>query len=267
MEPLRFDQVGITRSAHKLINNLSWKVASGQRWVILGPNGSGKTTILMLASARLFPSSGTVEILGCKLGKTDTRYLKSRIGLSAPLESRMFSATGTAIEMVMTGKYGDLAPWWHHYDSQDKRHALLLLGQAELEEKAEEAFGVLSEGERQKVLIARALMPRQAGFATREVELLLLDEPSAGLDLGGREHLLAYLENIMKNPQLSAVVMVTHHTEQIPLGISHAALLKKGEFMAQGPIEEVLSDSNISECFDIQLKIRYEKGRWWTARL
>lgn len=251
---LRFSGVSLLREGRTLLAGIDWTVGAGERWVILGPNGSGKTTMLQLAGAVMQPSLGTVEVLGRRLGRVDVRQLRTHIGLVSGAVSRALRPTLTALEIVVTGKHAALEPWWHEYSAADYRQARQLLSAAGMPQIAERPFAVISEGERQQTLLARALMGSP--------ELILLDEPAAGLDLGARERLLAWLSRLAADPATPPLVLVTHHAEEIPAGTTHAALLREGRLVAAGPIEQALTDASVSESFGLRVRLRRDGGRW-----
>lgn len=237
-----------------VLDSVTWRVEAHQRWVVLGPNGAGKTTLLRVAALRLHPSSGSVEVVGETLGRCDVREVRSRIGfagaaLAAALEPRM-----TAVEVVMTGIHAALAPWWHTYTDDDRVRALGLLARFGCAPLADHGFATLSSGERQRVLLARTLV--------RDPELVLLDEPTAGLDVGGREQLVADLTRVATDDLAPPVVLVTHHLEEIPPGFTHALALRGGRIVASGAIGEVVTDEVLSETFGLRLRAAHSDGRW-----
>jgi iron complex transport system ATP-binding protein len=257
--------VGVRREGTVVLDDVDWSVHPGERWVILGPNGSGKTTLLTLAGARLWPSSGTVEILGARLGRVDVRSLRPRIALVSGSVTRQVRPDLPARDVVVSGRYGALETWWNTYSDEDWAQADRLLDEAGFASIAHRPFGVISEGERQHVLLARALMSRP--------ELLLLDEPAAGLDLGARERLVSRLGVLAADPASPPIVLVTHHCEEIPRGFTHAGLVRQGKLVAAGPLEEGVTSSLVSRCFDVAVTVGRGEGRWWsraderTARL
>lgn len=249
--------VGLRRDGRTLLDGLTWRVGPGDRWVVVGPNGSGKTTLLRVASLWLHPSAGTVRVLGHELGQTDIRTLRARIGVtSAALADRLRPELKVS-DVVLTSRRGALEPWWHHYDDEDRARAAEALARVGATALADRAFATLSSGERQRVLLARTL--------AAEPELLLLDEPSAGLDLGGREDLVDRLAHLAADPSIAPTVLVTHHVEEIPPGFTHALALRDGHVIAAGPIDEVLSDGPLSEAFGLSVQVSHDGGRW-TAR-
>ncbi|MGC8512400.1 MAG: ABC transporter ATP-binding protein [Acidimicrobiales bacterium] len=251
---LEFVSVGLDRPGVTVLEGVDWAVGRGERWVVLGPNGSGKTTIFQLASGYLHPSRGTVSILGGRLGRVDVRALRRRIGIVSSAVARKLLPGVSASEVVISGCLGDLEPWWGSYNDADRERASGLLADAGIAELAGRPFGALSEGERQRVLLARALMS--------EPELLLLDEPAAGLDMGARERLVSFLGSVATGPASVTAVMVTHHVEEIPPGFTHALLLRSGTVVARGSLDEVMTSELISQTFDVDVAVHCRQGRW-----
>jgi iron complex transport system ATP-binding protein len=259
---LRFCDVDLDRVGVPVLRAVNWVVEPGQRWAVLGPNGGGKTTLMQLASGYLHPTRGTVDILGLRLGSTDVRALRERLAIVSASIARMVVPWLPAREVVVSARHGALEPWWHAYSPAERDKAAGLLGAAGFGHIAERPFGQLSEGERQQVLLARALMAQP--------ELLLLDEPCAGLDMGGRERLIARLASLAAASEAPPMVLVTHHVEEIPPGFTHVLLLNRGQVLAAGPLADALSPASLSACFGLELRLRYEDGRWssraaWTA--
>jgi len=248
--------IRIVRDGRALLEGVDWVVRPGERWALLGPNGSGKTTLLRVAGMQVLPTSGTVEVLGERFGAADVRAVRRRIAFVSQSLLRRLRPALRAHDAVLTGRYDALEPHWHRYDDADHARADALLSAAGLASIADRAVGVLSEGERQQVLLARALMGRP--------ELLLLDEPAAGLDLGARERLVAHLAALAADPATPPLVLVTHHTEEIPAGTTHAALLRAGRIVAAGPVGEVLTDDAVSACFGVEVVVEASAGRWAT---
>ena len=248
--------VGVRREGTVVLEDIDWSVGPGERWVILGPNGSGKTTLLTLAAARLWPSAGRVEILGSRLGRVDVRTLRPRIALVSGSVTRQLRADLPARDVVVSGRHGALETWWHAYSDDDWAEADRLLDEAGFAAIATRPFGVISEGERQHVLLARALMSHP--------ELLLLDEPAAGLDLGARERLVSRLGALAADAGSPPMVLVTHHCEEIPRGFTHAGLVRQGRLVAAGPLEDVITSALVSTCFDIAVTVGQRDGRWWS---
>ncbi len=251
---LRLDGVSVVRDGAALLADVDWRVDPGDRWVVIGPNGSGKTTLLQVAGARLHPSRGSVEILGERLGASDWRAVRARVGFVSGSVVRSLRPSLAARDIVVTGKYGALEPWWHTYTEADRARAAKLLELTGVAPLAERTFGVLSEGERQQVLLARLLMA--------DPGLLLLDEPFAGLDLGARERLLDRLSALATDPATPPIVLVTHHVEEIPPGTTHALVLSGGRVVAQGAIEETLTAASLSAAFDFPIDLARDGERW-----
>lgn len=257
---LFLDRVALRREGRTILDHVSWEVGPTQRWVVLGPNGSGKTTLLRIASLWLHPSAGRVEVLGEELGRTDVRTVRGRVGVSSAALADRLRVDLPVSDVVMTARRGALEPWWHTYDDEDRAataDALARIGATSLTNRL---FGTLSSGERQRVQLARTL--------AAEPELLLLDEPSAGLDLGAREDLLTRLTGLAQDPSVAPTVLVTHHVEEIPVGFTHALLLRAGRVVARGPIDEALSEAALSETFGLPVRLDHTDGRWqaWAAR-
>ncbi|WP_431812875.1 ABC transporter ATP-binding protein [Kocuria sp. cx-455] len=244
---LELVDVSVVRGEKTLLDSVNWTVQDGERWVILGPNGAGKSTLLSIAAARLHPTTGMVDILDEILGAVDVFELRPRIGVSSATLATQIPNAETVRNVIVTAAYGVTGRWREEYDEFDDARAVELLEAWGLDELAERRFGTLSEGERKRVLIARALMT--------DPELLLLDEPAAGLDVGGREKLVARLDELAKDPASPAVVMVTHHLEEVPDGFTHAMLLREGKVVAAGPVARVMTQKNLSETFNIPLKL------------
>lgn len=251
---LELTDVGLARDGRKMLDAIDWTVRGDEHWVVIGANGSGKTTLLRVASLWLHPSRGRVKVLGDELGRTDVRRLRSRVGfVSAALADRL-RVDLTAHQVVVSGRRGALEPWWHTYEDADfdrADQALKLLGVQHL---AARLFGTLSSGERQRVQMARTL--------AADPEIVFLDEPTAGLDLGAREAFIARISATLSQPGAPPMVLVTHHVEEIPPGFTHALLLREGRAVAQGPISEVLTDANLSETFGLEVEVTTERSRW-----
>jgi len=251
---LELDHVSFVRDRRRILDDVSWQVQADHRWLILGANGSGKTTLVKIASMYEHPSSGTVTLLGERLGSTDVRVLRRRIGvMSAALGAQLRPAL-TAKEVVVTARYAALEPWWHTYTAADFERARECLHQMGVGRFAEHRLGMLSSGEQQRVLLARAMM--------NDPGLIVLDEPSAQLDLSGREQLVAALTALTTNPEAPPLVLVTHHVDEVPPGMTHALLLLEGKILAAGPIGDVLTAEALSECFSMSLVLeRRADGR------
>ncbi|MGH9096300.1 MAG: ABC transporter ATP-binding protein [Acidimicrobiales bacterium] len=256
---IRVTGLSVVRDGTALIEDINWEVRASERWALLGPNGSGKTTLLRVVCSALWPTRGVVEILGERLGHVDMRILRQRIATVSASISRSLRPQLSALEVVLTGRYAVLETWWHEFSADDRAQADRLLRLAGFGGDSFDgrSFGLLSEGERQQVLLARALMGQP--------ELLLMDEPAAGLDLGARERLVQQLSVLADDPTVPALVLVTHHVEEIPPGMTHAAFLRGGRMVAAGPVNEVLTNSVVSDAFGIDVAVHRRGGRW-TAR-
>lgn len=230
------------------LRDLDLEVRRGQRWVVLGPNGSGKTTLVQLVTGYLHPSVGELVLLGGRLGHgVDWRRLRTRIGVVSAAFAKMLRPEIDALDVVMTAKHAALEPWWHEYDDADRARALALLDAAGFAHLANRPFGVLSEGERQQVQLARTLMGAP--------ELLVLDEPAAGLDLGARERLVGRMAAVAADPAVPGMVLVTHHVEEIPPGMTHALILRSGSVVAAGPVGDVVTGPVVSEAFGVDVEV------------
>ncbi|WP_344121482.1 ABC transporter ATP-binding protein [Kocuria aegyptia] len=244
---LEMVDVSVVRGQKTLLESVDWVVNEGERWVVLGPNGAGKTTLLSIAAARLHPTRGMVDILDEILGAVDVFELRPRIGLSSTVLAAQIPEAETVRNCVVTAAYGVTGRWIENYDDADEAQARELLDAWGIGHLAERRFGSLSEGERKRVLVARALMT--------DPELLLLDEPAAGLDVGGREDLVARLDELARDEAAPTVVMVTHHLEEVPDAFTHALLLREGRVVASGPVQQVMTQKNLSETFGLPLKL------------
>jgi iron complex transport system ATP-binding protein len=243
----------VRRNGRWILDHIDWTVRPGERWAVIGPNGSGKTTLLRIASTYLWPSRGTVGVVGETIGRTDARELRRRIGyVSAALAAEIEPGL-PALDVVMTARHAALAPWWTTFDEADRGRAIAGLARLGLAGFEARSFGSLSSGETSRVLIARTLMA--------EPDLLLLDEPAAGLDLGAREDLLARLTDLSAGPT-PAIVLVTHHLEEIPEGFDRALVLVAGRIVAGGPITTVLTAANLSAAFGLPLEVDVRGGRF-----
>ena len=256
MKPvLQVKEASVVRGERTILGPLSWSVSEGERWVVLGPNGAGKSTLFSLIGSLIHPTKGEVEILESKMGQTDVFELRPRIGMTSTAIVELIPEDESVLNVVMTSAYAIVGRWQEDYDLWDESRALSLLTILGVRELKERTFGTLSEGEKKRVQIARALMPNP--------ELLLLDEPAAGLDLGGREDLLRRLNALAADPHSPATVIVTHHVEEIPLGSTHCLLLNDGLVVAQGSIHEVLTSENLSKTYGIEVQVQEESGRYF----
>lgn len=249
--------VGVRRGPSVLLHDLSWQVELDERWVILGRNGAGKTTLLQLAAAQMHPTTGTVHVLGERVGRVDVFELRPRIGLASAAIGGRVPPTEKVIDIVQSAGYSVIGRWRERYDSVDSERAMDLLGQWGIAHLAQREFGTLSEGERKRTQIARALMT--------DPEMLLLDEPAAGLDLGGREDLLGRLSEFAADPLAPAMVLVTHHVEEIPRGFTHLMMLRSGGVVRQGLLEQEMSEQAIRETFDVDVYLTQRRGRYFAS--
>jgi iron complex transport system ATP-binding protein len=253
--------VSVVRQGRKLLDAINWQAREGERWVIVGPNGAGKTTLLQVVCTQIFPTSGTVDVLGERLGAVDVFELRPRIGVASTAIAERLKFSARVRDIVLSAAYGMLGRWREAYDDLDTDRADAILGWWGMGDFLDRSYGSLSEGERKRVLIARSLMA--------DPELLLLDEPAAGLDLGGREDLVYRLGNHAKDPNAPVTVLVTHHVEEIPPGFGHILMLRQGSVVAAGPIAETLNSDNASACFGLDIKVdnyETESGIRWYAR-
>ena len=254
---LQLSDVSVVREGNHILDSVNWSVEDNERWVILGPNGAGKTTLLQLASAMIHQTSGIVKILDATLGRTDVFDLRPRIGFASTAMARRIPATERVLDVVLTAAYAVAGRWNEAYEGIDVRRAQRVLAEWKLDDLEERRFGQLSDGEQKRVQIARSVMT--------DPELLLLDEPAASLDLGAREELLQLLGGYARAEQAPAIIMVTHHVEEIPLGFGHALLLSQGRISAAGPIGEVITSEKLTDAFGLELRVEESAGRF-TAR-
>ena len=254
-----FRGVSLRRGGRTLVGPLDWAVELDERWVIIGPNGAGKTSLLRIAAAAEHPSSGVAFVLGEQLGRVDMSELRARIGLSSSALSQRIPSDELVNDLVVSAGYAVLGRWRERYDDVDYQRALDMLESVGAEHLAERTYGTLSEGERKRVLIARSLMT--------DPELLLLDEPAAALDLGGREELVARLTDLAADPDSPALVLVTHHVEEVPPGFSHGLLLSEGQVVAAGLLSDVLTAENLSAAFGQRIALEVVDGRYFARRV
>lgn len=253
-----FRDVVLQRGGKRLVGPITWQVELDERWVVLGPNGAGKTSLMRMAAAETHPTSGTAHILGEVLGHTDVRELAIRIGVTSSMLADRIPPDELVSDLVISAGYSVLGRWREEYEEVDKSQAVETLESMGAEHLADRVYGTLSEGERKRVLISRALMT--------DPELLLLDEPAAGLDLGGREELVARLGELAADPDAPATVLITHHVEEIPEGFTHAMLLNDGGVVAQGLIDDVITADNLSEAFSQSIALDLVDGRYFARR-
>jgi iron complex transport system ATP-binding protein len=251
---LKFSDVVVQRNGRRLLDNVNWTVTDEQRWVILGPNGAGKTTMLQLADTLMHPTSGTVEVLGERLGRSDVFELRPRIGFASSALSRQIPHQERVLDAVMTAAYSVVGRGGEQYERLDEERARKVLGDWQLEDLADRAFGTLSDGEQKRVQIARAVMT--------DPELLLLDEPAVSLDLGAREVLVKLLGNYASAATTPPMVLVTHHVEEIPRGFTHALLMRDGAVVASGSLAETVTSELLTETFGVPIVVSKDAGRF-----
>lgn len=252
---LSLSQVSVIRGDRTILGPIDFQIQNGERWVILGPNGAGKSTLLSILATRMFPTSGTVTVLNQQMGKVDLSELRTRIGICAALISEDIPGDEIVRDVVLTAAYAILGRWNEVYDLWDESRAVSLLTTFGVRELADRRYSTLSEGERKRVAIARALMA--------DPELLLLDEPAAGLDLGGREDLLKRFANFAADPTSPASILVTHHIEEVPQGTTHALVLKDGKVAVSGPISQVITSEHMSAIFETPIEVSFDGKRFF----
>ena len=251
---LTLDGVCVVRDGNQILGPLSLRISTGERWVILGPNGAGKSTLLGVLAARIFPSKGSAMLLDQQVGRVDLSELRTRIGLAAPSLEAMIESDELVKDLVLTAAYAIIGRWNETYDLWDESRAVALLTTFGVRELGDRRFSTLSSGEKKRVLISRALMA--------DPELLLLDEPAAGLDVGGREDLLRRFAEFSFDPTSPASVLVTHHIEEIPVGTTHAILLKDGKIAVSGPVASVITSEHVSAVFGLPIEVTHENARF-----
>jgi iron complex transport system ATP-binding protein len=252
---LELSSISVQRGDRIILGPLDWQVLEGQRWVVLGPNGAGKTTLLQICSSLIHTTTGSITILGQILGKVDVFELRTRIGLTSSALVDQLPSDEIVMDVVLTAAYAMFGRWQEKYDLWDESRAMALLTALGVRELGNRNYGTLSDGEKKRVQIARALMA--------DPELLLLDEPASALDLGGREDLLKRIETFSNDPLAPATVIVTHHIEEIPSGTTHALLLRDGKTVAQGQIQSVINDENLSIAYGLPISVQSEHGRYF----
>ncbi|GAA1994883.1 ABC transporter ATP-binding protein [Nocardiopsis rhodophaea] len=254
---LRMNGVSVRRDDAELVRGVEWTVEEDERWVVIGPNGAGKTTLLSIAATQLFPTEGEVVVLDERLGATDVFELRPLVGFAGAAVANRVPDSTTVLDLVISAAYGYLGRFGEQYATPDYGRARVLLNQWGVLHLEDRTYGTLSEGERKRVLIARSLMA--------DPELLLLDEPAAGLDLGGREDLVRRLAALADDIEAPTLVIVSHHVEEIPPGFTHGLLMREGRIVASGPLEDVMNAENLSETYGLPLKVE-RIGERWTAR-
>ncbi len=251
---LALEGVAVRIEGRTVLSGVDWTVDADQRWVVLGPNGSGKTSLVRIASFQTHPSRGEVEVLGQRLGRVNIWKLRNRIGLASSALADQLRPQQTAPDLVVTQRNGALEPWWHTYSEDDRAEAQRCLDRMGVGPYAQREFGTLASGERQRVLLARTLMG--------DPGVVLLDEPSAGLDLGGREQLVQSLSDLAADPTAPPIVFVTHHVEEIPPGFTSLLTLRDGRINTSGPLADTLTSASLSDLFGLQLRLRLDDGRY-----
>lgn len=253
---LEISGLRIQRDRTVILDNISWRVDRRQHWVILGANGSGKTSLLSSLTGYLMPTSGEISVLDEHYGQSDWRELRKHIGLVSSSVRQMMRDEEPALETIISGKYA-MIDFWGEAKARDRAEALKILRQTECTHLADRPWLVLSQGERQRILIGRALMAKP--------RLLILDEPCAGLDPAAREHFLQFLQRIGRRPDAPTLVLVTHHVEEIMPVFSHVLILKKGRVLASGKKKKNLTGNLLSQAFGEQVQLKKIKGRYALA--
>lgn len=251
---LTVSEASVRRNGKEILRNLNWSVNEGERWVVFGPNGAGKTTLIQLISGYLHPTTGKIEILGETLGRVNLVELRPLVGLASAALDQKIPVNSRVLDVVRTAVYGQTATWREEYEAADDRRAMQMLEMLGVAHLAQRKYASLSSGEMKRVGIARALTPNP--------EVLILDEPASGLDLGGREQLLSTLTTLANDPDAPVIVLVTHHVEEIPVGFTHGLILKAGQEYAKGSLLDVFTSEKISGLFDLPIEIKHENGRF-----
>ncbi len=252
---LSLNDVSVRRGDRVILGPINFSISQGERWVVLGPNGAGKSTLLQILATKIFPTHGQVKVLEKEMGKVDLFELRTRIGICGSVIAEDIPYDEIVKDVVLTAAYAILGRWNEDYDLWDESRAMALLTTFGVRELGDRIYGTLSEGEKKRVQISRALMT--------DPELLLLDEPAAGLDLGGREDLLQRFANFSADPAAPATILVTHHIEEIPVGTTHALLLKDGGIAVSGPIDQVITSEHVSAVFGTSITVTPESGRYF----
>jgi len=254
MSVINLQNVSLVRDGQSILSNIDWRVESDQRWVIIGPNGAGKTSLLRILATQIHPTTGSAQVLGQDFGHVDLHDLRTRVGFASNALANRIPLVETVLNAVMTASHGVTGRWNEQYEDIDERRARRVLGEWDLADFADREFGSLSDGERKRTQIARAVMP--------DPELLLLDEPVASLDLAARENTVRLLGQYAQSPYAPGMIMVTHHLEEIPTGFTHALILVDGKVFAAGEIDHVLDTVNISEAFGMNIVVDKVDGRF-----
>ncbi len=252
---LELSDVSVRRGEKIILGPLNFRIAPEERWVILGPNGAGKSTLLQILATKIFPTHGQVWVLGKQMGHVDLFELRTRIGICGAPIAEEIPYYEKVKDVVLTAAYAILGRWNENYDLWDESRAIALLTTFGVRDLGERLYGSLSEGEKKRTQIARALMA--------DPELLLLDEPTGGLDVGGREDLLRRFANFSLDQSSPATILVTHHIEEIPVGTTHALLLKDGQVAVSGPVLDVITSEHISAIFGEKIVVTYDAGRFF----
>ena len=253
-----FRGVELRRGGNTLVGPVDWQVELDERWVVIGPNGAGKTSLVRMAAAEEFPSRGTAFLMGERIGKTDMRDWRAAIGMASAAVQHRIPDNEVVEDLVISAGYAVLGRWREQYDSMDFARVEEILDQVGAHHLAKRTWGTLSEGERKRVILARSLMS--------DPELLILDEPTAGMDLGGREDLVGYLGDLALDPDAPAIVMITHHVEEIPYGFTHAMILDEGNIVAKGLINSVMTSDNLSKAFHQPIQVDRIGDRYFARR-
>lgn len=251
---INLQNVSIRRTGRDILSSVTFQIESNERWVIIGPNGAGKTTLLRVCAAQIQPSDGEATVLGQKIGAVNVFELRTRIGFASSAMAYQIPNSEKVLDAVMTASYGIVGRWNEDYEALDERRARRVMAEWALSGYEDRPFGTLSDGERKRVQIARAVMT--------DPELLLLDEPVASLDPGAREQTIKLLAGYAASPMAPAMAMVTHHLEEIPAGFTHALILQDGKVLARGELASTLTSGAISEAFRYPLRVEMEAGRY-----